>query len=82
MTDEQVERWIAAIERQAKAAEGALANQTRAVTAADSRRELVWELLKSHPEVTGLTDLALVDLCIKRVDAFLIRFPASTSGAA
>ena len=40
-----------------------------------SRREMVWAMVQAHPHVTGLTDLALVDLCTKAVDAYLTRFP-------
>lgn len=42
-----------------------------------SREALAFEILKALPEVTGLTDLALVDLAIKRADAFRQRFPAA-----
>jgi len=39
------------------------------------KAELVFEMMKVHPEVTGVTDLGLVDFCIKRVEAFMTRFP-------
>lgn len=44
-----------------------------------TRQALTLELLKRHPHVTGLTDLNVVDNCIKAADAFLTRFPQGAS---
>ena len=50
-------------------------NDTASHAAHLRKAELVFEMMKCHPEVTGMTDLGLVDLCVKRVEAFLSRFP-------
>lgn len=39
------------------------------------RREMIWAMVQEHPQVTGVTDLNVVDMCTKAVDAFMSRFP-------
>lgn len=63
--------------REAAAAQRALLVAMNAPPAPLSRERLAFEILKAMPEVTGLTDLAQVDLAIKRADAFRQRFPAA-----
>jgi hypothetical protein len=46
-----------------------------------TREELVWDALKSLPEVTGLTDLTLTDLAKGKVEDYLKRFPGAIDAA-
>lgn len=62
---------------EAAAAQRALIAAMNAPPAAMSREQLALQILTRMPEVTGLTDLALVDLAIKRADAFRQRLPAA-----
>ena len=63
--------------RDAAAAQRELLTAMNAPPRPMSREALAFEILKAMPEVTGLTDLGLVDLAIKRADAFRQRCPAA-----
>lgn len=69
----------AAQQATAEAMNNAADAQRALIEAMNARRttqELVWDLFKAHPHVTGMTDLNVVDNCRKAVDAYLSRFPA------
>lgn len=62
---------------EAGASDARLAAAFEALTRKPSREELVWRALMSLPEVTGQTDLQMVDLATRKVDAYLTRFPGA-----
>ena len=90
----RVERKIAAAEAHAAAQQataeamaGMIAAQQAsaqallqpAALAKPTREELVLRALLALPEITGQTDLGMVDLATKKIDAFLIRYPQAVS---
>ncbi len=42
-----------------------------------TREDLIWQAYLRMPEATGMTDLQMVDLAIRKVDAFLSRCPGA-----
>lgn len=65
----------------AKESDARLAAALEGLTRKPSREELVWRAYMSLPEVTGQTDLQMVDLATRKVDAYLARFPGAVRAA-
>lgn len=60
---------------QRAAAEALAAPSTTRHLYPQTRSQLVWDAVKSHPHVTSMTELQIVQTCERMVDAFLARHP-------